>query len=214
MKHSFLDRYSYLDSPVHRMSALSKIIISLQLLIAVLAAPAKAAGLWFYLGLFMFLVLVITISQIPALFVLKRILSFIPFILLIIVFLPLMQKDGGFKIALFTSIRALLSILVIVILTSTTRFSSLLEGLRALKMPAIIIMMLSFIYRYFFILTDEMERLWYAVRLRAPRMRGLKKVKTLGRLVGHLFIHSYERSERIYQAMTMRGYTIKKDGIK
>jgi len=209
MKHSFLDRYSYLDSPVHRLSAISKIIISLQLLIAVLAIPARAEGLWLYLGLSLFLALVIVISRIPVLFVLKRILSFIPFILLIIVFLPLMQKDGGLKMALFTSIRAFLSILVIVLLTSTTRFSGLLDGLRALKMPSIIIMMLSFIYRYFFILTDEMERLWYAVRLRAPRMRGLEKVNTLGRLVGHLFIHSYERSERIYQAMTMRGYTIK-----
>lgn len=224
MKHSFLDKYSYLDSPVHRLSAIGKIIISAQLLVAILAIPAKTAGLpllagfpsglWLYLGVFMFLALALILSRIPVLFVLKRILAFMPFILLIIVLLPLMQKGGGLEMALFTSIRALLSILVIVLLTSTTKFSDLLDGLRALKMPPIIIMMLSFIYRYFFILTDEMERLWYAVRLRAPGMRGLQKVKTLSRLVGHLFIHSYERSERIYQAMTMRGYTIKNDGIK
>ena len=47
----------------------------------------------------------------------------------------------------------------------------------------------------------------------AARIRGfqgrtfsLKNVGTLAALVGHLFIRSYEKSERVYKAMVLRGY--------
>jgi cobalt/nickel transport system permease protein len=205
MQHSFLDKYAYLDSPVHRLTALSKIIISLELLLLILAVPADTLGGWIYTSLAVFLGLLVIIARVPALFVIKRLLVILPFIILIIIFLPLMQK-GGLKMVGFTSIRAILSILVIIILTSTTRFSDLLKGLGILKVPKIIIMLLSFIYRYFFILTDEIAEMLRSVSLRAPKMKKLQKLRIISRLVGHLFVHSYERSERIYQAMVMRGF--------
>lgn len=42
---------------------------------------------------------------------------------------------------------------------------------------------------------------------RAPRQRTLPRLCTAGHLAGSLFIRSYERAERVAQAMVSRGFT-------
>ena len=89
---------------------------------------------------------------------------------------------------------------------STTRFGCLLAGLRKLKVPVIFVDMLALTYRYLFVLVEEVQRLRRAAAARGYRPRWLGQAVLVGRLIGQLFVRSYERAERVYGAMVQRGF--------
>jgi cobalt/nickel transport system permease protein len=69
-------------------------------------------------------------------------------------------------------------------------------------------------YRYLFVLADEAQRLMRAREARSAQPDGRRvrrsitwRARVAGHMVGNLFLRSYERSERVYQAMLSRGYT-------
>jgi len=147
----------------------------------------------------------------------------IPFVLLIAVFIPFFKEGevaGSYNIWLWrVSItynglqvlenilaKAWLSILSLILLTSTTRFNTLLEGLGKLRMPRVMVIILSFMYRYIFVLVDEVMRMKQARDSRNFGGSRLWKLRTIGNMIGTLFIRSYERGERVYAAMLARGY--------
>jgi cobalt/nickel transport system permease protein len=61
-------------------------------------------------------------------------------------------------------------------------------------------------YRYLFVLIEEARRLRRAAAARGYRPRWLGQSLLIGRLIGQLFMRSYERAERVYGAMVQRGY--------
>jgi len=110
-------------------------------------------------------------------------------------------------------LKSWLSVQAAILLAATTRFTDLLWALRALRIPATLVAIVGFMYRYLFVLGDEALRL---LRARAARSaeaeegRGggtlLWRGRVAGGMVGSLFLRSFERSERIYHAMVSRGY--------
>jgi len=163
-------------------------------------------GIWWAYGFFaLFLLILSLISKVPLTFILKRGIIISPFVLLLVIFTPF-YKENAIEIVLVTFVRAYMSIWVLILLTSTTRFSLLLAGLSRMGIPKIFIVLLSYMYRYFFVLVDEVERIIRAVRMRWFRRNGISLLNILSRVVGLLFIRSYERSERVYYAMVMRGF--------
>jgi cobalt/nickel transport system permease protein len=72
---------------------------------------------------------------------------------------------------------------------------------------------IAFLFRYLFILTDEVFRI---LRARESRSAGLPgqigggsliwRARITGSMAGQLFLRSYDRSDRIYHAMISRGY--------
>jgi len=82
-----------------------------------------------------------------------------------------------------------------------------------LRIPAILTTIIAFLYRYLFVLTDEVLRLLRARDSRSAAIPGQKSGRTVfwraqiaGHMAGQLFLRSYERSDRIYNAMLARGY--------
>ena len=73
-------------------------------------------------------------------------------------------------------------------------------------MPRVMIMILSFMYRYIFVLVDEVMRMRQARDSRNFGGSRLWHLKTIGNMTGTLFIRSYERGERVYAAMLARGF--------
>ncbi len=102
--------------------------------------------------------------------------------------------------------RTAISIVILTLLTSTTPFPKLLEGLKWFKIPKVIHSLLSFIYRFIFIIVDEFQR-----ANRAGQSREFSKNLKLGWrgrgwILATSLIRSIERSERVYNAMLGRGY--------
>jgi cobalt/nickel transport system permease protein len=104
-------------------------------------------------------------------------------------------------------VRSLLSVQVAILLTATTPFPDLLHALRNLGVPALLVTIVSLMYRYLFVLVDEATRLLRAREARSVGAGGsvLWRARVAGAMVGQLFLRSYERSDRVYQAMLARG---------
>lgn len=221
MKHSFIDRYSNLDSFIHRLDPRTKFLTTLFLILAVAMTPPNR---WQAFALYLFLIAtLIVVSKVPILYVLKRSLVIMPFVLLIAIFIPFFKEGevagsyniwlwqvtvthSGLQVLTNIVIKAWLSILSLILLTSTTKMSNLLKGLEQLRMPRVMIMILSFMYRYIFILVDEVMRMKQARDSRNFGGKRLWQIRTIGNMIGTLFIRSYERGERVYAAMLARGF--------
>jgi cobalt/nickel transport system permease protein len=109
-------------------------------------------------------------------------------------------------------VRALLAVQAAILLTATTRFDDILWALGALRLPGTLLAVISFMYRYLFVLGDEVLRMLRARSARSPShpdRRGpplLWRARVAGMMVGSLFVRALERSERVYAAMRARGY--------
>lgn len=221
MKHSFIDQYSDRDSFIHRLDPRTKFIAILVFILAVTLTPS---GRWQAFAVYFCLIAVLVLtSKIPVLYIIKRSLVIMPFVLLIAIFIPFFKEGevagsyniwrwqvsvtySGLQVLWNILARAWLSIFGLILLTSTTPVTKLLDGLERLRMPGVLIMILSFMYRYIFILVDEVMRMKQARDSRSFGGSRLWHVRTIGRMTGTLFIRSYERGERVYAAMLARGF--------
>lgn len=122
---------------------------------------------------------------------------------------------SGEGLRMFATIllKSWISVQAATLLVFTTPFHDLIHGLERLRLPQLMVSVVSLMYRYLSVLTDEATRMLRARAARSAVMPGGKqpstiwRAKVVGHMVGALFIRSYERSERIYTAMQSRGYS-------
>jgi len=202
VRHNFIDRYASLDSPLHILEARSKLLAFTALIISVLCVPMNGGGLFF--AYFFATAILMGISQIPLSFILARTFVILPFIVLASLAVP-WRGFLGFGV-LF--VRAILCLMLLILLTNTTRFSELLRGLRKLGCPRILALNLGFLYRYLFVLTEEAMRMKLARDCRRVGRAPIRKeLNILSSMLGTLLIRSFERAERMHCAMLSRGYS-------
>lgn len=128
-------------------------------------------------------------------------------------FLTLVPTDAGLVRFASIILRSWLSVQMAILLVATTQFPDLIHALEHLYLPRTLTTIIAFLFRYLFVLTNEVYRMLRAREARSARLPGLQgggklgwRVKTTGSMAGQLFTRSYERSDRIYQAMVSRGY--------
>jgi cobalt/nickel transport system permease protein len=202
MKHSFIDRYSALDSPLHILEPRSKLLAFAALILAVLCVPLKDGHLFFFY--FFITAIFMGISQIPLHFIMGRTLVILPFIVLASLAAP---WKGWFGLWILF-VRAILCLVLLILLTNTTRFVELLRSMRKLGCPTILVMNLSFLYRYLFVLSEEAMRMKQARDCRrVGRAPFREELKILSSMLGTLLIRSFERAERMHAAMLSRGFS-------
>ncbi|MFO7662213.1 MAG: cobalt ECF transporter T component CbiQ [Chloroflexota bacterium] len=224
MHTNAFDRYLDRESAVHQLDPRVKVLIALGFIISVALLPD---GAWVAYGVAFLLVMGLSLAaRLSPLTVFKRSLVGLPFLLAAVTVLFTIPGQvlwqGPFGVTLtdgglirFTSImaRSLVSLQAAVWLTATTRFPDLLHALRHLKVPAILVSIIAFMYRYLFVLADEVQRLLRGRAARSGRRPGLKsggsigwRASVTGHMAGQLLVRSLDRSERVYNAMLARGY--------
>jgi cobalt/nickel transport system permease protein len=203
VRHDFLDRYSRLDSPVHRLPTWLK---SLLLLVLVTALAATPRGLMARVGAAsaVFLLLVLLLSRIPVSFVAVRLAVLEPLAAGVAV-LALLQP-GGLAVFTFLLARSTLCLLALILFTNTAPFDEVLRLLRRLHVPALLVTVLALMYRYVFLVIDEVERLERARRSRTFVAGRARAWRGAAGTAGQLFVRSSERAERVYAAMCARGW--------
>jgi len=208
MKHAFIDTYADLNTPLHKFSAEIKLIFFILFLLIIIFTPIRYAMLFLVYGLIA--LILIYLSKIPVNFIFKRIIEILPFI--IIVSISAISKKQGLGLFFNCLIKAILAVLLVLVVSCTTRFSKLLAALYVLKVPRLFVHLLSFMYRYSFLLEDQLLKIKRAYEARNINDKyGFNKVKILSNILGTLFIRTYERAERIYLAMCARGYNGEND---
>ncbi len=223
-----LEIYQSIQSPIHQLHARVKIVFTLFFILAVNLLPQHA-----WIGFFLFFLLIISIlvlSKLRLKTVLKRSLLAIPFLLSAIPLIfwgpePVMHCNigglihipisiAGAERCLSIMIKAWISILAAILLTGTTDSHALFSGFRQLKVPAILIAIVELMWRYLYVMVDEVTRL---IRARNSRSTVVNhghhaggsvfwRARVTGNMAGSLFLRSIERSERVYAAMLSRGY--------
>ena len=221
MHHTHIDRFAVMSSPLHAVDARVKLITTVGFILLVVLTPD---GYFISYGLYVALMsVVIFLSHVPPLYILKRSLTLLPFILVISIFIPFITSGPSlFELSIgpisthitssglirFFSIgfRAFISFLATILLVSTTRFGDLMRAASVLGLPSIMVVLLSFMYRYLFILVDEAAHMLIARDLRGSK-RGLPVLVASGGIVGALLVRSFEHADKLYAAMLLRGYT-------
>jgi len=217
MRHDYIDRYSRLESPVHAIDPRAKVLALFTLLIVCVTTPP---GEWWAFCIYAAIVVVIaTASSVPARYLLTRVLVVLPFILVVAVFVPVMHKGGGsVDLGLFhvsrgglvvlwnVTVKSLIAVSCLILLSSTTPFADLMHALERLHIPRFFTLVASFMYRYLFLIIDEEERMRRARDSRNFRGRWIWQSKVIGHMIASLFLRSQERSERVYKAMCARGF--------
>ncbi|GAP20259.1 cobalt ECF transporter T component CbiQ [Leptolinea tardivitalis] len=224
-----LEQYRDRNSLIHTVHARVKIIFTLVFILAVNLTPA---GTWTgFILYFSILISIIMLSRLGIRYVLKRSLFALPFILSAI---PLIFWGPepvnhiwllnrvqvpfslvGLERCISITLKAWLSVQAAIVLTGTTPFSSIIEGFRQIHVPLILISIIELMWRYLFVIVDEVTRMMRARTSRStqigkPYHSGgsvLWRAQVTGNMAGSLFLRSIERSERVYAAMLSRGYT-------
>jgi len=168
VKHSFLDHYSDRNSFVHRLDPRSKVIATVLFLFTVISFPKyEVVAL---APFFLFPVLLLTVGEIPILFIVKKMLIVSPFAIFIGIFNPFLDTRTAVVIAGIPVSAGLLSFLSILLkfsltisaallLIATTSFPGVCHALRRLGFPALFVSQLLFLYRYLFVLMEEAMRI-------------------------------------------------------
>ncbi len=218
MNLDFLDRYVSLDSPVHHLDARVKVLVVLMCLSLWVTTPP---GRWLPLGFALLLLAgAAALSKVPPGYLLGRSLPVAGFVALVAVLAPFRPGDEilvrltpavavsreGARLYAAVISKAFLSVTAVVLLSSTTSFAGILEAMERLRVPRTLVLIISFAYRYLFVIVEETLRMKRARDARLFGGRWLWHSTVIGRMIGTLFLHSYERAERVYQAMIARGY--------
>ncbi len=221
MKHSFIDKYSDFHSIIHNLDPRTKILsMILMVLSIVLMDPTQYSVFLLY---FVVIFIITILSKIKITYIMQRAAIVLPFVFLVTIFMPFMKHGTvigsvnlyffdlnitkeGLLIVWNVAIKSYLSSMVLVLLSSTTPFSKLLKGFERLGLPLIFVMILSFMYRYIFVLVDETLKMNNAMHARNARLDHIRRLRVLGNIVGSLFLRTYERAERIYMVMVSRGF--------
>jgi cobalt/nickel transport system permease protein len=219
MHHWDIDRFSQGDSAVHRLDGRAK-------LLAVLAYTAVVISFGRYELASMAPLLVgppamLWAAGVPVRFALRRVLILSPFILVLCLASPFYdaalrtvgigpwawQVRGGWLTAGNVALKFTLCLTALTALMATTPFALVLESLRRLGLPAVLVSQLGFLYRYLFVLVDQAMRMRRARDFRdAGRAGGVRRLAAAGNIIGSLLVRTLERSERIYLSMQTRGY--------
>jgi len=175
-------------------------------------------------------VFILSLADIPLKPLFSKMLVAVPFIFGIGIFNLIFDTDiimyiykvpitsgGAAFIALF--VKCVLTVLAALLLIATTGMDNIIRSFRILHIPKIFVIQIMLMYRYISVLLEEASRIWNAYRMRAPGQKGIK-FSLWGPLAGQMLIRTYERAQRVYQAMLLRGFNgeytgnaIKKAGV-
>lgn len=220
--------YAHSHSGIHRLDARVKVIFTLAFVLFLSLAPARA---WPAYILFLSLVLsAAVLSRLGIGFVQKRALLALPFALaalpliftgppptvLLPVFPGLQLSYSPDGLGRFASIalKSWISVQAAILLAATTRFPDLLFALQQLRVPKIFVAIVGLMWRYLFVISEEVLRLLRARASRSASLPGARRAggsvawraRVTGGMAGSLFLRSLERSDRVYSAMLSRGY--------
>lgn len=128
-----------------------------------------------------------------------------------VLWLDLQISNIGVQRFVLLTLHAALSAMMVGTYIAVTPFNDSIQVLRRFGVPVALTATLGFVYRYLFLLADEARRLELAREARTLRRPSLLRLGVQmhysAGLMGSLLVRSYGRGERVYWAMTARGYT-------
>jgi cobalt/nickel transport system permease protein len=200
MHHVVVERWSRGSSALHSRDACVKLLVTLGYLVALATTPRITP---LAVGCYAVLVAAgIALGRLPAGALLARAGVVLPFSATFAIF-SILSGDGSRAASLI--VKSYLSAAAVLVLVGTTPLPKLLRGMETLGVPRLLTMIVQFLFRYLFVISEQAQHMRLAALSRgsgasAPRFRAAAGA------VAVLFARSFGRAEGIHRAMLARGF--------
>jgi len=205
-------------SPVHRLDPRAKVVGLVTVTLVAVSTPLERWPVW--VGCAILLAAVAALARVPPVALWRRGRFVLALVLAVAAFLPLVRTGGaryalgpltvheaGLAILAAVAAKALLGTASALLLGATTPFPAVLRALAALRVPRLFVLVAALMFRYLFVVVEEVGRMRAALAARGYRPRTALGAAAVGRLSAALFLKTYGRGERVHRAMLARGYT-------
>ena len=116
-------------------------------------------------------------------------------------------NSRGGLLALLICLKASAIALLVEPLLSTSPFPVTIQALARLRVPQMVCQMILLAHRYIFVFQHETSRMNKGMHMRGFRRRtDMETLRNIGNFLGMLLVRSFERTQRVYEAMIARGY--------
>lgn len=205
---------SKLESPVHDLSPLSKLLLTI-----VYIATVASFNKYDIVGLFAMILVPLLgymLSGISVSTCFRKLKVVLPIVLLVGIVNPFLDRGimfsiGSFKVSygivsmVTLMLKGVFSLMASFLLVATTPIDDLCKSLRKIHMPKIIVSLLLLTYRYVSMFLDEVATMTESYSLRAPGQNGIA-FKSWGSFLGQLIIRSMNKADHNYGSMMLRGF--------
>jgi len=210
------EAFAHGNSLLHLIDPRVKIIVAFCFVLLVAVSKSFSVA---YIALSISILLVL-LARLPLGLVVKRLLAANSFIVFLWITLPItyggepLFEPGplsfareGIVIAALITLKTNTIVLAIITLLATSTVASLGHALEGLGLPGRLSFLLLFSYRYIFVIHQEYLRLSRAAQMRCFQpATTIHTYKTVAYLFAMTLVKSYNRGNRIHQAMLLRGF--------
>ena len=217
-----IDRHAELKSFFHDWDP--RIKIAVMMIYCFLVVSIENIGLC--LAALLISVCVMWASRLPWRQTLTRLKAMSGFLLMFLIVLPLSvpQRPGdtlvvfggleqaavnlsGLLVAVRVVAKACAVAMLMDPLFATATLSVTLNSLSAIGVPSVICQMVLLAHRYIFVFLHEIKRMYKGMLVRGFQGKtSVETMKIIGNFLGMLFVRSFDRTQRVYEAMLCRGY--------
>jgi cobalt/nickel transport system permease protein len=202
----------------HRLVPTTRVLCTLLFVFATALTPMGRWQTWAVYGTGLAIMLLLSRVTLPVL--LKRVAM--EFVFVGVVLLGTLFRGGGtvlwswgwlqittvgLTVLGSVLLKAALSLMMLNLLVMTTSIPDLLHALAKLRVPALLVAIMASMSRYIAVLVDEFTSMRQAALARNLLNGTHWQRLVVGNMIGALFIRTYERGDRVHQAMLARGYT-------
>ena len=209
----YMDTLASRDQWVNRIHPLVKFILTIAYIVTVVSFHKyDVIGI---AGMVVYPIAVFILSDLSFLDSIKRLRVILPFICLVGILNPFLDKNivliadmrvnAGVLSMITLILKGALSVLASYLLIATTSIDKLCYAFSLLHIPKPIITQFMLTYRYVTVLLEEVNCITQAYALRAPNQKGIH-FKVWGALTGQLLLRSIDRAGAVYESMLLRGY--------
>ncbi len=189
---------------LHRIDSSIKIIVTIIYVIKVLSM--KQFTISDIACIVLYPLILFKLGKVPVKFIFKKVLFVLPIIIglsAINLIIDFSYLEIYFSVLLiFKCTFALVGALLLI---ATTGINNLAFGLKKLKIPNILIMQILMLHRYIILMMEECYRVKSAYELRTLGEKSMT-MKDYGRIIGQMLLKTIDRSEKVYEAMKLRGF--------
>ena len=218
-----IDREARKESFIHNLDGRIKLISSLLIIIY----AVSSTDLMILAIMEVYLLILISISNITPKYALKRIALIIPFGGFVALIQPFFQPgnviwtglfgwlqitDYGLFFGALLLFRMVVAVTAIVFLSSSTSMQDLVASAQRLGVPHQLAMLLNLTVRYLFFFYDQLENILNAQSTRCFDIFSNKtsykwRLRKVGETITMMFLRAFEQGEKVYLSMMSRGYS-------
>ena len=142
--------------------------------------------------------------RIRFIYLIKRLVIITPFLVTILL-INLLSSNKEISVIAIHFVKALLSIWGVIIYTNSVSSGELFDLVSVLSLPPFLSLLIAFNLRFANELSKEMKNGISSIRFRNYGLSRLELLHTYGKIMSAVVIKSYERSQRVFQSMELRG---------